>query len=105
MYMYILYMYDDRWRTLTPPLRLATEEQVKGLQAVIDDTFQQFALDDSEDEELFSDEGSGFNLTRPLKGHTHSTPELSNTWRITALVFISNVVHAVRFLCPFCCVQ
>ncbi|XP_064393491.1 rho GTPase-activating protein 24-like isoform X2 [Halichondria panicea] len=66
--------YEQEYRA-----RLATEEQVKGLQAMIDDTFQQFALDDSEDEDLFSDEGSGFSLTRPLTGHTHSTPELSNT--------------------------
>lgn len=61
--------------------RLATEEQVKGLQAMIDETFKQFALDDSEDDELFSDEGgSATNLThRSLNGHTHSTPELSNS--------------------------
>ncbi len=54
---------------------------MKGLQAMIDETFKQFALDDSEDDELFSDEGgSATNLThRSLNGHTHSTPELSNS--------------------------
>ena len=71
--------------THTHTHRLAAEEQVKGLQSMVDETFQQFALDDSEDDDLCdgtSDEGSTPNLLRrPLNGHihTHSTPELSLT--------------------------
>ena len=59
--------------------RVAAEDQVHGLQSLIDETFQQFALDDSEDDFFdFSDEGSTMNLEPTISnGHAHSTPALN----------------------------
>ena len=37
--------------------RLAAEEQIRDLQGLIDETFKQFALDDSEDD--FEDDSEG----------------------------------------------
>ena len=41
--------------------RLAAEEQIQGLQGLIDETFKQFALDDSEDDFEEDSEGSVYN--------------------------------------------
>ena len=47
---------------LPPSLpRLAAEEQIQGLQGLIDETFKQFALDDSEDDFEEDSEGSVYN--------------------------------------------
>jgi len=41
--------------------RLAAEEQIRDLQGLIDETFKQFALDDSEDDFEDDSEGSVYN--------------------------------------------
>ena len=43
--------------------RLAAEDQVQMLQAVVDETFRQFALDDSEDDFCEVDSGDGSSLS------------------------------------------
>lgn len=43
--------------------RLAAEDQIHTLQAVIDETFQQFALDDSEDDFCEVDSGDASSIS------------------------------------------
>ena len=43
---------------VSPPYRSAAEEQIHDLQGIIDETFKQFALDDSEDDYCEDDLGS-----------------------------------------------
>ena len=60
--------------------RIAAEERINDLQSLVDQTFQQFALDDSEDDDiddLLSDEGSEENmLPRPNNLESHSANNL-----------------------------
>lgn len=60
-------------------LRLAAEERIASLQSLLDETFQQFALDDSEDEDFDDDSLSGDSLLESSLGSGMPLDELDQT--------------------------
>jgi hypothetical protein len=64
--------------------RLAAEQRANGLQQLVDDTFQQFALDDSEDDS-YDELSSGSNASTPLH-QTEASPFISLPGTLPPLV-------------------
>ena len=70
------YSMDAVWMYVLRPIacRLAAEQRVAGLQQLVDDTFQQFALEDSEDDSFEEQSSTSDSGTPPHRTEPNTIP-------------------------------